>query len=654
MCIRDRYEGTDIDVEYEIAKKKKEIGRIVSFEDEIHKYIKLDYVVAKSISFRKGTPRIFEYKITSEPITKAVKLQSEIDGLINIVLTDKKRIHSQEVLNHQHPILYCFVQKNENITESLTDISVVDRILIDNTLDKVARAELVEYKDSLIREFKEYFQNQLFSLGSKWFIIGQKKSFTTERELNKSLSSFANHLYDKTPIFKNELINRSKISGSIHYAKRLFISALIENWNKVNLGFDNKKFPAERMIYQSLLKQTGIHQNDELLNSASFDRPSDKSFIPLWIHCEQFINDSRSGKRTVSELIESLRQQPFKLKDGLIEFWMISFLFIKRDEYAMYMDGVYLPNFTTELAELLFKKPESFVIKGIEVDGVRLSLFNKYRTLVNKDITTDIKDKGFQEIAKPFLVFYKQLSHYAKQSTNGLSDNTIKLRETLLNAKELEKTFFEDLPKCFGYSIQDLDKDEVVLNTFASALQDSIRELRMLDTVLAERYFDFVNNYITEEKLSFDKLRSLLKERYPLDIVKLLNTSQKSVVRRIHSEIPEESLWISSLCQAIMAKPLNKLNDDEAEVLLKRTAEVFKALDGFAELTKLNVDSDKELALRFEILASDSSNTSSQTVVLKKGQLKEIQKLEIEIEEILKGKDSDIRKGLLLKMLKDM
>jgi len=318
------------------------------------------------------------------------------------------------------------------------------------------------------------------------------------------------------------------------------------------------------------------------------------------------------------------------------------------------MDGVYLPSFTTEVAELIFKKPNSFVIKGIEVDGVRLSLFNKYRTLVNQEVSDKIMNKGFPEIARPFLVFYKQLSPYAKHTEKYLNEETIKLRTTLLNAKELEKTFFEDLPKCFGYSIHDLDKDNEALQSFADTLQNSIRELRLQDTSLADRYLEFINNYITDDKIDFEILRSKLRERYPISIEKMLSNRQKSVVRRIHSEIPEEALWLSSLSQAVIGKALNKMNDEDEQILHNSTAVILNELDAFAELNSLNVDSDKELAIRYEIQASDHSTAFNQTIVLKKKQLKEINKLEKEVDTLLEGRDGDIRKGLLLKMLKDM
>ena len=647
------YEGTDIDIEFEISNKRKQIGKILSVEEEIRKHIHLDFVVAKAAAYKNGTPRIFEYKITNDPIVKITKERSEIDGIINIILTKKQRGLSNGISDSE-AIAYCFVNQNDQFIENLTDINVVDRILIENTLDKVARSELVEYKDSLIRSFKESFSNQLFSSSSIWYINGIRVTFESERALNKQLSALVDKIYTNTPIFKNELINRSKISGSIHHAKRLYISALISSWNKADLGFTDNKFPAERMIYRSLLKETGIHKSDVLKGTAEFVQPTNQSFMPLWDFCESFINDSKKGKRSILELIDNLRQKPFKLKDGLIEFWLISFLFIKRDEYALYMDGVYLPSFTTEVAELIFKKPNSFVIKGIEVDGVRLSLFNKYRTLVNQEVSDKIMNKGFQEIARPFLVFYKQLSPYAKHTEKYLNEETIKLRTTLLNAKELEKTFFEDLPKCFGYSIHDLDKDNEALQSFADTLQNSIRELRLQDTSLADRYLEFINNYITDDKIDFEILRSKLRERYPISIEKMLSNRQKSVVRRIHSEIPEEALWLSSLSQAVIGKALNKMNDEDEQILHNSTAVILNELDAFAELNSLNVDSDKELAIRYEIQASDHSTAFNQTIVLKKKQLKEINKLEKEVDTLLEGRDGDIRKGLLLKMLKDM
>lgn len=644
------YEGTDIDIEFEISKKREELGNLQSIENFIPQFVNLEYVVAKSISFKKGTPRIFKYAITDEPIQSITDRNSEIDGVINIVLGKNS---DDNLPKTKDAIVYCFINISNQVLDQLNDIYVIDKILIEQELDKVARQELIEYKDSITKAFLNYFKQSMFSDNSRWLIKGKQLNILNERALNVELSNLIQKLIPDTPQFRNELINKSKLSGTIQYAKKSFIAALIENYDKPYLGFEGTKFPPERTIYHSLLEDTGIHVNDDLNHSASFSDPTDKTFSKLWNASNDFLNTTKKGKRSIQEFVEILKRPPFKLKDGLIEFWLITFLFAKREDYALYMDGAYIPNFSPEVADLLFKKSKTFSIKGIEVDGVRLSLFNKYRTIINQGTKSSIKNKGFQEIAKPFLVFYKQLSFFSKNTTKHLSEETIKFRNTLLNAKELEKTFFEDLPQCFGFSLNELEKNKKSLDGFATSIQSSIKELRLQDEQLADRIFQALLNHLGLDNISFDELRDKMQSRYNNSMVHLLDGKQKALVRRIHSKIPERSLWISSISQMLVGKPLNKISDEEELILLDQIKKQFADLDALLEISSLDYDTDKEVALRYEIQGSDKKRKNNQ-IVLNKKDLSQINKLKKEISAIIKDKEVKVQEGLLLQLLKEI
>lgn len=646
------YEGSDIDVEYEIQKKKEEVGRLQSIEDHITRFLKLDYVVAKSISYKKGTPRIFKYEISKSPILEYKNQQSEIDGIINVVVGDDRGSISS-VSKVKDAIIYCFVSSSSIVLEQLNDIYIIDKILVEQELDRVARQELIEYKASLTNSFVSYFKQSMFSDTSRWVVRGSQLNLRSEKALNRQLSDLIQRVYPDVPKFRNELINKTKLSGSIQYAKKLYIKGLIENHDKPYLGFDGAKFPPERTIYHSLLEDTGLHESDELNNIATFDKPKDKSFHKLWDASNHFLESSKKGKRSVKELIEILRKPPFKLKDGFLEFWIITFLFIKREDYALYMDGVYVPNFSPEIGQLLFKKPKVLSIKGIEVDGVRLSLFNKYRSLINQEASASIKNKGFQEIAKPFLVFYKQLSPFSKNTRKHLSKETIKFRSTLLRAKELEKTFFEDLPKCFGYSLSEIEESKNSLNAFAASIQNSIRELRMQDEQLTNRVFEALSNHMGLESPSFEDIRNRMQERYDEQLNHLLDGKQKSLVQRIHSEIPEMTLWVSSISQILIGKPLDKITDDEEIVLFDQVKKRFSELDALLEISSLKFDVEKEVALRYEIHGSDKKKKNNQ-IVLNKKELNEINILKKNMSVILKDRDLKIKEGLFIQLLKEL
>src|SRR5690606_19884461 len=126
------------------------------------------------------------------------------------------------------------------------------------------------------------------------------------------------------------MVNKHKISSSIHTAKRNYFKALANDWDKENLGFEDSKFPPEKTIYLSLLKENGISPiRENSTDIISINKAS--TFSKLWKASEDFLESAKSEQLKVSEFCKLLSKRPFKLKQGLIDFWVPTFLFLKRD-----------------------------------------------------------------------------------------------------------------------------------------------------------------------------------------------------------------------------------------------------------------------------------------------------------------------------------
>lgn len=81
------FEGTDLDIPtalYEAGNKINDITDVVTL---LNKNYSLPPVLAKRAMFETGTPRLFEYKISSQPIS--VKPQGDVDGFINLIFNEK-------------------------------------------------------------------------------------------------------------------------------------------------------------------------------------------------------------------------------------------------------------------------------------------------------------------------------------------------------------------------------------------------------------------------------------------------------------------------------------------------------------------------------------------------------------------------------------
>ena len=143
----------------------------------------------------------------------------------------------------------------------------------------------------------------------------------------------------------------------------------MNHWDEQDLGFDAKRFPAEKTLYLSLLRKTGIHQEAE--GKWFLDQPSDKSFTALWNTCEQFLEESKVSPKQVVDLVERLNAAPFKLKQGLSDVWVPLYIFMRREGLALYHQGVFVTEINDATLDLLRRSPQRFQVKGYTVDGVR-------------------------------------------------------------------------------------------------------------------------------------------------------------------------------------------------------------------------------------------------------------------------------------------
>jgi hypothetical protein len=261
------------------------------------------------------------------------------------------------------------------------------------------------------------------------------------------------------------LVNKHKISPSIHTAKRNYFKALVTNWDKPQLDFPVNKFPPEKTIYLSLLENNNISfYADEITQD---NKPNSKNrFDELWKLSLTFLESAKESRRMVSEFVELLNQKPFKLKQGVIDFWIPSFLFIKRDDYALFNKNVYIPFITEEVLDLMGKNPDEFEIKSFALDGVRLDIFNSYRLFLNQNSKDKISNSNFIETIKPFLTFYKDLPEYSK-NTLRLAKEASKIREAIASSKDPEKTFFEDFPTALNYSLNKNQSSPKPINKYS-------------------------------------------------------------------------------------------------------------------------------------------------------------------------------------------
>lgn len=645
------FEGTDVDLEAEIREAGLMVSRPVAFVDELTVFFNHRISPVKAHFYQKGTPRFFDYKLFEEPTELVPK--GDTDGYIELIFSTRKDA-LEEVKNFsadsEHALIFALFIDTDNIIDHLYNIKKYNYLT-----DKVIKKEdLVAVKE--IQKLKEYEENllnkaisdNLFSYKNRvvWIFKGEVRKVESHRDFNILLSRVCDKIYSETPVMNNELFNKHKLSGTITAARKSYLTYLIEHNTEENLGFPEDKFPPEKTIYFSLLKNTGLHQDGEFA-----DAPANEGFLSVWTACEDFLKSTENKARKISELIKILSTQPYKLKQGFLDFWIPTYLFIKRQDFALYdaSKGAFMPEVNMEFFDLLQKHPQDFEVKKFAVDGVKLGFFNQYRRFINLGDEFAITKDSFIETIKPFLFFYARLDDYTKYTRKFDHASTMKFRDVLAKAKDPEKAFFEDLPEALGFNQEKL-KQEVFIREYGVIIQRAIRELRSCYSRLIDRIEERLVDGFGLQSCDYNEYVVEVHERLAHVKTYLLTDKQREFYHHVMTEYDNRTQWYQSICYTILEQRLDSLRDEQEDKLADDLVYLFRECEKYSSISQRLIDSETSDAYSFDMVTNKGTNVRTQTYILPEKDRRKANDLEKEISKLLSG-DTNLDVCALLSIL---
>ncbi|MEN0003941.1 MAG: hypothetical protein AAF798_07350 [Bacteroidota bacterium] len=640
------FEGTDLDIELAIDEAGNLVERVGSIAEPLKEYFDFQVVLAKAAFYEVGTPRFFQYVISDD--IADVMANDEIDGYINLIFSDEVTVDDviETAAKRDAPILYCLYENTAEIQKILFDIKKIEKVIENNQEDKVAVRELQNILSHQRRLLNHYVLDTFNqdNANVRWIDAEGEHSVANERVLNQRLSSICKRIYHATPTFSSELINKTKLSGAIRTAQKEFLAHLIDYHHEEAWSFDPNRFPPAKSIYYSLVWDKGISYLTES-GDYSLQAPIDESFKILWEKCVGFLQSTRSGRRSLRELVEILAQPPLKLKYGLTQFWLPLFLFIKRNDYALYHEDAYIPTLSADTLEIVLKYPHQYYVKAFQIDGIDLELFKYYRRLVQQ---TDAAPNNTTliETIRPFLRLYRDLSDYAK-STTRVSKAAQRLRGFIAKAKDPEALFLRDIPSAFGTSKKELANNEGKAEYFINQLAQAITELRTALEAVENRFLDHI-----QTTLGYEDLHKGIQKRFASLQIPLLSRKQQLLYQRLISDL-EPSPWLSAICQALLGKSLKKISDDEEAILYESFTRAVEELDNICEISKTDPSGESTQDMVLVDIQSPSQGRVRKVLQLSPQQ-RERAKLEKDTILASLGEDKSISISAIAEILKDM
>lgn len=643
------FEGSDLDIELELANASTTLRKASDISDKLKQYFKFNIIPAKAVSYRTGTPRYFDIKISNH--LERYTTDGDIDGHICLLFSDK--ITDEELIvfseKDRFAILYGHYKNTSQIADILFEIDKYDYVLdyrIDK-FDRIAKRELEKGKQHIIGELNNIVLNSMFkeNYSMKWVFRGNQYNLSNKTQFNQLLSMMCKIAYSDCPVYKMEMLNKQKLTGTMSSARKAFLEALLDHKGEPELGFGVDKFPPQRTIYKTLLQSTGVYRKENI--GYVITPPEDHSFMPLWNACETFFDNTKGKAKKVSELFQMLCEPPFKMKQALIETWVLAYLILRKEDYSLYSEGTYVPKINKQVLDLILRNPSDFTIKAFNVSGVRLNLFNKYREIINLEEEETIEESSFIETIRPFLTFYKALPDYTKQ-TKKLSKDALDLKEVLAKAKDPEETFFVDLPNALGFIDVDLNANDKFLADFVTILQSGIKELRTSYSDFLNRMEAFILNGLGIDSMDYSAYKPIINKKYKNVKDHLLSSGQKTFYTRTVANMKDREAWFNSIAYPFLNKPLEAILDEEEEWLFEKLKYSFTELDNYIKIQDLSED-DNEEVLKFDLTSAKLGTRSNQLMIPKK-RMAEVEKLEKKLMAVL-STDDQINLYALIKLI---
>lgn len=457
------WHGSDIDIAVKLDIYRKRCNNL-SLAELLKNTISVEPVVAAKHGIETGTMRLFGRRF--EPSGEG---DESYDGTI-LYKTDE----TIPMQSSKKPVITVTASNATELRLAAIEVFAIRDILDsddDILADWVAKKEIVErLADAEIRLDREFANT--YGESAKWTyeIDGRKESLHGKPSM--MASEVCKKAYCKTPVIRNEMINRTALSAQGSTAKKKLLEAMITNTTMPKFGIEG--YGPERAMYEAVLYENCIHRPDTSLQWSLRD-PKNNSISPVWNTMMSIMKKS-NGRVNLSDIYKMAKLPPYGVKDGSIQLLITAMILVHKDTIAVYEHGTFVPKLRPEESERMTKNPEHFELKYFRNTQAKKGLLAKAASEL------EVADVSILGVVGQMVTALSALPQHIK-STKRLGRKTISVRDTILHAIEPDTLLFESLPEAMGFG-PEMSEDEAA--RFSKTLARSVRTLqgayeRMLD-----------------------------------------------------------------------------------------------------------------------------------------------------------------------------
>lgn len=442
------FEGSDFDIDIAVAEVKSKIRDLDSGElSEIETF---HPIVAKRHLHQTGTLRWMGFSIVSancfEKHVKKFHANSSEFGQFILVADGFGRDWKKYLQNNSFGQLAIGVtEKNNLVIELARELrilkTVADRPELEG--DAIAKKEvsirLSAIRHKLDSEISHVIKHAI------WYSSAYP-SGCQPKSLSKLASDLADRVFYQAPKVWSELINRDSLSGNSVKARRELLYKMLTHEMHDGLGIDG--FPAEKGLYLTCLKSTGLHCKDIDENKWCFTEPvnNDRNMSFAWKAAYDLVSSSGSNVNC-ADIYKMWGGAPFGIKSGLMPIILWSLILSCKGKLALYKDSYYVPEPSTLDIDETLQNISRFELRGVQLTPERIELLTNISKLLGGFLGESVPTDPLSAARGLVKIIYNLPSWVKK--TRTLSRDTLEFRDCILRASDPHKVIFHDVYDIF-------------------------------------------------------------------------------------------------------------------------------------------------------------------------------------------------------------
>lgn len=343
---------------------------------------------------------------------------------------------------HPWPVLVGIPKNHARIAELSAELVALEQVKDRHELsgDAVARREVYARLASTRSALEDQLQAAVSQ--AKWH-NGTDQAIEPGSKLSPVASQLADDLFSASLPVWSELVNRDSVSSNSVKARRELLHAMIDAEGQEALGFEG--FPAERGLYETLLRSTYLHRQDSS-GAWRFMPPGDglaSGLKPLWEATSALFSDV-TAHVGAHEIYSLWSAPPFGMKLGIQPVMLTAFILAHKANIAVYKDGMFVPRLTDFDIDECLQDPDRFSLRWVAIDEDKSRILDGISKLL-AEIGENAGAADPLEAARGLVAMVFNLPEWARR-TSHLSEKAMAIRDMLLKASDPHKVLFVDLP----------------------------------------------------------------------------------------------------------------------------------------------------------------------------------------------------------------